>query len=181
LDRRNIPGVDGTTERHAEIAATVLLLHHRFPESGENDRDARLRLLRLGVSLDVDTPAFESIPGFVNLFGTAGDWAATWSRLKQTKSLQEQVRAYRDALHSGSPSPLEYPDLPKAAPVAWTTLQEAIVNPEFRSEIITVTRPFSACPRCHRALTIQDVVALEACGIGLARDCCGKVLICEEV
>lgn len=180
LDRalRELVGREIPPDRMADVTAAALVMYGINLAEIADDRLARLRLLRLGADLNGPPPSLAGVQGFVDILGPAVDYQAGWQRLQNVRSLPEQARAYLDALKAGKPSD-GYPDLPAVAEKAWPTMEQAIVDPDFRGDIIELDQPMRACPRHHRVLPLSDFVDLQEIRIAIARDCCERILVCR--
>jgi hypothetical protein len=168
---------DVPPERVGDIAAATLVLHATNPAEAEDYRLVRLRFLRLGVSLDRDAPDMTGVQGFMNLLGLSADYDALWRNIQVVRSLPEQARMYLQAMKHGVPTD-EYPDLPTVAEEIWPTMEAALTDKEYRNDIVEIDQPTHACPRCHIVLPTRDYAQLENIRIAVARNCCGRILVC---
>jgi hypothetical protein len=87
----------------------------------------------------------------------------------------EQVRAYLAALSNGS-ADTEFTDLAQAAEEAWPILKQALESKN-SSKITAVEEPTDYCPRHRIGLPTREAAKLRSVGIGMARNCCGTVVL----
>lgn len=167
---------DVPEERRADVAAAIVALC--AAEQGPSaSRAARQRLMRLGISISDGPPAPpERDAGFARALGPI-DTPALWEQAKAVRTVDEQRSAYLAALASGTPSD-GYPDLPGLVG-EWQTLEEAILRPSKGSRILVLKRGLEACPKHYRALPAAELSGLRQHGFGIARNCCGRILVRE--
>lgn len=165
-------------DRMGDLVAVILLLGG-YQNQPIADRNTRLRLLRLKVDLDGNFPKVGEIQGFMNSLNFDGNIADVWQKIKKIRTMPEQARAYAIALRGENP-PHDYPDIRNNSN-EWPILEAALRSPAGRDQVIVMSGFSDVCPRCNRVLPNAEAQRLKANAIGIARNCCGRTLICTEV
>jgi hypothetical protein len=165
-------------DRLEDITAAVVLFHATSGTEGA-PRRARTRLLALGVDVLANAPRTCGNTGFIQSLGASEDISEFWRSISSARSMREQIDAYLSALTSGRPSD-GYPDLPKVT-TAWRTLEAAITNASLRRNIYVVKQSSPSCPRHHMTLPTGERSNLQQYGVGIARNCCQSILICDDL
>jgi hypothetical protein len=169
---------DISPEEPAAIAAAILVLYSDEALI-EGARGARLQLLRLGFPCEGDLPDMEPVEAFRTALALSVNFGPRWEAIKNVRTMPEQVRSYLAAVSSSNPSS-GYPDM-QMQKEEWPILENAISDPSCRDGFRVVARSETSCPRCSRGLPQQELYKLRSQSVAIARNCCGRVLICEEL
>ena len=98
-----------------------------------------------------------------------------WPQLQEIRTPAERVRAYIAALNNGSTDG-DFAELTKGAEEAWPVLQQALKTKK-ALKVIVLKTPTEYCPRHQIGLPTGEVAKLHSLGIGVAKNCCGSVLL----
>jgi len=161
-------------ERRSDVAAVVLALLSASPTPA-NLRWARGCLLRLEIDPSGAPPAGMGGQGFQSVLPQKRTLDELWPQLQEIRTPAEQVRAYIAALDNGSTDG-DFSELAKAAEEAWPMLKQALKSKN-ASKVIVLKTPTEYCPRHQISLPTGEVAKLHSLGIGVAKNCCGSVLL----
>jgi len=134
---------------------------------------ARRKLLRLGADLEGAMPDIALAQGFARILVPDIDATALWASVRAARTAQEEVRAYRMA---GS-APISKADFPY---LGSTPEWPSLAGPD-RKAISFMPRFQTSCPVHYIALPSAEASRLHENGVGRALNCCGRILLCEEV
>ncbi|MFC0386882.1 hypothetical protein [Muricoccus vinaceus] len=160
-------------------AATALVALVLEPDTDDALKRARFRVLRIGLNPNGSAPDVSSVERFRALLAPNADLLSSWSRLGTVITMPEQIRAYLADMRLGRASGC-YPDL-KAEDREWPLLERAIANEADRRKVLTVARGADFCPKHGRVLPRNEAQRLRQRSVARALDCCGSVLLCEEI
>ena len=160
--------------RRSDVAAAVLALLSASPTPVKL-RWARGCLLRLEIDFSGAPPAGTGGQGFQAVLPQAKTLDELWPQLQEIRTPAEQVRAYIAALNNGS-SEGDFMQLAKGAEEAWSMMEQALETKN-ASKIIVLKTPAEYCPRHQIGLPTGEVAKLHSLGIGVAKNCCGAVLL----
>jgi len=140
-------------------------------------RKARRQLLRLPADVAGEMPDMDTVRGFARILTPDDDFTALWDAIRGARTFQEEVRLFRQA----APGPLKASDFPALATrPEWAQL--AVLTPAARAKIIFLDQYTDVCPcRRHLGLPAGEANALKNYGVARAANCCGALLMCEEV
>jgi len=161
-------------ERRSEVAAAALALLSASPTPAKL-RWARGCLLRLEIDPSGAPPSGTGGQGFQSVLTQTKTLGELWPQLQEIRTPAEQVRAYIAALNSGSTDG-DFAALEKAAEEAWLVLRQALTSKN-ASKVIVLKTPTEYCPRHQIGLPTGEVAKLHSLGIGVAKNCCGSVLL----
>jgi hypothetical protein len=162
------------TERRSDVAAAVLALLSASPTPAKL-RWARGCLLRLEIDPSGAPPAGTDGPGFQSVLPQTKTLDELWPQLQEIRTPAERVRAYIAALNNGSTDG-DFAELTKGAEEAWPVLQQALKTKK-ALKVIVLKTPTEYCPRHQIGLPTGEVAKLHSLGIGVAKNCCGSVLL----
>lgn len=162
------------------FAAAILVSAARQKLHGHDSaalRTARRHLLRLPINVAGEMPDMDVVRGFARILTPDFDFSALWDAIRGVRTFQEEVRLFRQA----GPGPLKVTDFPAlASRPEWAQL--AVATPATRAKIIFLDRYTDVCPcRRHYGLPAGEAAALRTYGLARAANCCGALLMCEEV
>jgi hypothetical protein len=162
------------------FAAAILVSAARQKRRGHDSaasRIARRHLLRLSVDVAGEMPDMDAVRGFARILTPEVDFSALWDAIQGVRTFQEEVRLFRQA----GPGPLKATSFPALATrPEWAQL--AVLTPATRAKIIFLDQYTDVCPcRRHLGLPAGEAAALKAYGVARAGNCCGALLMCEEV
>jgi hypothetical protein len=138
-------------------------------------RWARGYLLHLDIDLSGACPNVAGGQGFQSVLPQTKNLDELWPQLQAIRTPAEQVRAYIKALNNGSADG-DFADFAKAAEEAWPVLKDALKS-KSASKIIVLKAFTEYCPRHQLGLPTGEVAKLHSLGIGMAKNCCGSVLL----
>jgi len=161
-------------ERRSDVAAAVLALLSASPTPAKL-RWARGCLLRLEIDPSGAPPSGTGGQGFQSVLPQTKTQGELWPQLQEIRTPAEQVRAYIAALDSGSTDG-DFAALEKAAEEAWPVLRQALTSKN-ASKVIVLKTPTEYCPHHQIGLPTGEVAKLHSLGIGVAKNCCGAVLL----
>jgi hypothetical protein len=157
------------------LASAVLVWSADLPPADDLERVprvARRRLLRVGTAVDGPMPDMTLVQGFARALTPNVDFSDLWDKIRSGRTPQEEIRAFRLA-GAGASLGSEYPHLIETPELSKITTSE-------RKMLIFMTRYNGFCPRCHIALPSGQAHHLREGGVARA-DCCGRILLCEEI
>jgi hypothetical protein len=165
-------------ERPENVAAVILVLYSN-DLSMDGVRGARLQLLRMNRVPEGACPDMSAVDGFRSALAPEVDFDEQWERIKNVRTMPEQVRAFLKAVETNIPTS-EYPDL-RSSRDEWSTLANVFNDPDSRDDFKAVPKGTTACPRCSRDLPKEQIGNLQTRSVAIAKNCCGLVLVCAEV
>jgi hypothetical protein len=161
-------------ERRSDVAASVLALLSASPTPAKL-RWARGCLLRLEIDPSGAPPAGAGGQGFQSVLPQTKTRDELWPQLQEIRTPAEQVRTYIAALNNGSTDG-DFTELAKGAEEAWSVLSQALKTKN-ASKVIVLKKATEYCPRHQIGLPTGEVAKLHSLGIGVAKNCCGSVLL----
>ena len=161
-------------ERRADVASAVLALLSASPTPVKL-RWARGCLLRLELDLSGAPPTGTGGQGFQSVLPQPKTLDELWPQLQEIRTPAEQVHAYIAALNNGS-SEGDFTELAKGAEEAWSVMKQALKSKN-ASKVIVLKTPTADCPRHQIGLPTGEAAKLHSLGIGVAKNCCGAVLL----
>lgn len=139
-------------------------------------RNARRKLLRLGIDVAEDAPDMAPVHGFARILAPDMDADALWASVRAVRTFQEEIGRYQQA----SPGSLQPDDFPALASLPeWSEI--AAASAATRARIHFLDRYVEACPTHHYMLPTSEISRLKEKGVARAANCCGRILMCKEV
>lgn len=162
-------------DRTDDLGSAFLLLVSGQADE-RNARRVRATLRRLGVVISAAPPQSAMLKLFVQSPPSEDDLAGRWSAVFGTRTPEEHVIAYLEALRSDG---LIHPGeaLRSLAPEEWPTLEKALTIPKFRDKILLGPRNATACPRHGAILPVYEREKYRTVMIGRTSNCCDRVLM----
>lgn len=164
------------SERREDVAAAILTVLGTAPDA-DRMRWARHSLLRLGRELSDVPPPAQVVHNYQTVLLQRESFADLWEKVREVRTLEEQLHAYVKALKSGAASPDSYRDLPDAAPEVWPVLAQALTSIQARMNLIFIKKSEDKCPIHYTLLPRLEIDKLQTVGIAMAKNCCGRVII----
>jgi hypothetical protein len=161
-------------ERRSDVASAVLALLSASPTPVKL-RWARGCLLRLEIDLSAAPPAGTGGQGFQSVLPQTKTMDELWPQLQEIRTPAEEVRAYIAALNNGSIEG-DFTELAKEAEEAWSVMKQALKSKN-TSKVIVIKTPAEYCPRHQIGLPTGEAAKLHSLGAGVAKNCCGAVLL----
>ena len=175
LDRLMVAFADGPpllADAEA-VAAAALVWSTGLPGADDSlraARAARRRLLRMGASLDWPLPDMRVVQGFVRALAPNVDFLILWDKIRAVRTPQEEIKSFRLAGASLGP---EYPYL-------IGTQELSNMTSSVGEHLVFMTKFDGVCPHCHLTLPTGQAYHLREGGVARA-ECCGRILLCEEI
>ena len=126
----------------------------------------------MGIDVNGSAPDMKLVQGFVRALAPNFDFAGLWQRIREIKTPQEEVSSLRLA----QTVPISTADFPYLA-----TTELSAMTPAERNRMKFMTRYSEFCPCCHISLPGVEASRLREAGVGRASNCCGRILLCEEI
>ncbi len=164
------------SERREDVAAAILTVLGTAPDP-ERTRWARQSLLRLGYEPWGIPPPAQNVRNYMTVLPQREDFAVLWAKVREVRTLEEQLHAYVKALKSGVVSPNSYPDLPEAAPDVWPVLAQALRSTQARKKLLFIKNSEDRCPIHYTLLPLLEIDKLKTIGIAKTNNCCGRIVI----
>jgi hypothetical protein len=158
------------------LASAVLVWSAHAPAGADAVRVARItrrKLLRLGANVAGPLPEMKYVQGFMRALAPDFDFPDLWQKIREAKTPQEEIRAFRLA-GAGSVSDAEFPFLAG-------TEELGKITPSERKRIKFMTKYSAYCPCCNLGLPAGQASRLREFGVARASNCCGRILLCEEI
>ena len=160
-------------DRDAVAGAVLVLFEYRRDQASSPlvvASNARRALLRAGVDLAGSVPDMSLVKGFVRILAPDLDFRRFWNEICDVRTAQEEIMSYRLSGAAAPPGP-EFPHLSR---------ELGNINEAARKRMIFMPRYSEYCPHCRYRLPAVQRSSLRDSGVVRA-DCCGRLLLCEEV
>jgi len=158
------------------ITAATLVWATQLPNIADvaaNARATRRRLLKLGADLTGSMPDMNAVQGFARALAPDFDFPSLWQHICSIRTPQEEVKALRLAGGIAYLGP-SFPSLLSTAELKDITAAE-------RKRVRFLLRYSEACPCCNLVLPSAQTSRLREAGVARATNCCGRILLCEEI
>jgi hypothetical protein len=157
-------------------AAAVLVWSTDLPSRDDLlrvPRVVRRRLLRMGATVDGPMPDMQLVQGFTRALAPNVDFVDLWDKIRSVRTAQEEIKSFRLAGAGASLGP-EFPFLIGTQELSKITASE-------HKQLMFMTRFDPFCPHCHLALPLGQASRLREVGVARALNCCGHIVLCEEI
>ena len=126
----------------------------------------------MGAAVDGPIPDMKLVQGFARALAPNVDFPDLWEKIRSVRTVQEEIKLFRLAGVGAALGP-EFPNLTGTQELSKITMTD-------RKNLMFMTRFDRVCPDCHLALPTGQADRLRERGVVRA-DCCGRILLCEEM
>ncbi len=118
-------------------------------------------------------PDMKLVQGFTRKVAPDYDFDDLWDEIRAVRTAQEEIMAFRLAGTGAALGP--------AFPYLASLPEFHKITPLECKRLIFIRRFNLFCPHCHVALPVGQSSRLRDAGVGRALNCCGRILLCEEI